>query len=586
MKIVPDTSVIISGILSQNVKKDAEIIIPEFVMEELRAQASRGREIGIQGLDEIIKLREKGFKIINTGRRQTYEEIQLSKYGRIDALILDVAKKENAVLYTSDMIQAKVGEAQGVVTEYFKPYNKEKIIKIDEMLSSDSMSLHIKEGIKSKIKKGTPGNFELVEISKEPVTKDEIELLIKEILDAARYDEDSFFEDSKKGSTVLQLKDKRIAITRPPFSEKIEITVIRPVVKLRLEDYSLEPELKERLEKGAEGVIIAGPPGSGKSTLAASIADFFYENGKIVKTMESPRDLQVDIGITQYSKLEGSFENTSDMLLLVRPDYTIFDEIRKTRDFRTFSDMRLAGVGMIGVVHATEPIDAVQRFVGRVELGMIPHIIDTVIYVKDGKILKVYSLSLLVRTPTGMSESDLARPVVEIRDFSTGKMEYEIYTYGEENIIIPIKKNNNPINKLVKNNILKHIEKYDRTAEIDVSGNRACIKVDNDAIPILIGKKGKNIQKLEKIIGMKIDIMPKTNSTGDQIDFKSTDSGAYIIFDIPKRYYQKIANFYAFDEYIFSATVGKNGKVKVSKESDIGKALFKAILRDGIKVFI
>ena len=56
-KIVPDTSVIISGILTDLIEKKeikrASIIIPEFVVEELRAQASRGREIGFKGLDEL-----------------------------------------------------------------------------------------------------------------------------------------------------------------------------------------------------------------------------------------------------------------------------------------------------------------------------------------------------------------------------------------------------------------------------------------------------------------------------------------------------------------------------------------------------
>ena len=59
-----------------------------------------------------------------------------------------------------------------------------------------------------------------------------------------------------------------------------------------------------------------------------------------------------------------------DILLLVRPDYTIFDEVRRAQDFEVFADMRLAGVGMVGVVHASSPLDAIQRFMGRVELGM------------------------------------------------------------------------------------------------------------------------------------------------------------------------------------------------------------------------
>ena len=93
-------------------------------------------------------------------------------------------------------------------------------------------------------------------------------------------------------------------------------------------------------------------------------------------------------GVTQYAKLDGSFENTADILLLVRPDYTVFDEVRRFEDFKIFSDLRLAGVGMVGVVHANTPIDSVQRFVGKIELGIIPHVIDTVVFVKDGQIQK------------------------------------------------------------------------------------------------------------------------------------------------------------------------------------------------------
>src|SRR3989344_648520 len=117
-KIVPDTSFLISGILTDLIEKgeikEAEIIIPEFVVEELRAQASKGREIGFRGLEEIKKIRTvKGITIKKTGRRQTYEEIQLAKYGRIDALILDVARENNAALYTSDYVQYLVAETEG-----------------------------------------------------------------------------------------------------------------------------------------------------------------------------------------------------------------------------------------------------------------------------------------------------------------------------------------------------------------------------------------------------------------------------------------------------------------------------------------
>src|SRR3989338_6799046 len=171
-KIVPDTSVIISGILSDLIEKgeikEAEIIVPEFVVEELRAQASKGREIGFKGLEELKKLRElsEGKKIVlsKIGRRQTMEEIQLAKYGRIDALILDIAREKSATLYTADYVQSLVGDAEGIKTRYFKSNKKKVKTKLQQLLTKDTMSLHLKEGTPPLAKRGLPGKFELVKL--------------------------------------------------------------------------------------------------------------------------------------------------------------------------------------------------------------------------------------------------------------------------------------------------------------------------------------------------------------------------------------------------------------------------------------
>ncbi len=595
-KIVPDTSVIISGILSDLIEKGevkgAEVIIPEFVMEELRAQASRGREIGFKGLEELKKIREleKDEKVIviRTGRRQTMEEIQLAKYGRIDALILDIAKEEKAVIYTSDIVQSMVAEAEGIATKYFKPYEKKKETRLSSMLTPDTMSMHLKEDCLPLAKRGKPGNFELVKIRNEVLTSKEMEEIIKEIMDAARYEEDSFVEVGGHAASVVQLGDMRIAIARPPFSDGIEITAVRPITKLSLDDYSLSDKLKDRLAKNAEGILIAGPPGSGKSTFCAGLAEFYEEHGKIVKTMESPRDLQVRNEITQYTKLRGNFENTADLMLLLRPDYTIFDEIRKTEEFRIFADMRLAGIGMVGVVHATEPIDAVQRFIGRVELGMIPHIIDTILYIKSGRIEKVYTLLLVVRTPTGMQEADLARPVVEVRDFETNAMEYEIYTYGEENVIIPITgAKESSMNALAKKYILSEIRKFDNHADVEIiNDNKAVVRVDNEVIPRIIGKEGKTVKQLEEKLGIGIDISPKTATLGKQVSFTVDETGANLVFSFSSKLSGKFANFHIDKDYLFSATVGKNGQVRVAKDSDVGKESLNAVVKNTLQVFV
>ncbi len=597
-RLCADTSIIIDGKFVEMVEKEKtkglEVIIPVAVLDELQAQASKGKEHGFVGLDQLKKLREicekKDIKIRFTGERPSLEDIKLAHSGRIDALIRDVAKKENAILVTADYVQALVAEAEGVKVHYVPPEIKTSGLEFEKFFDDETLSVHLKEKVPPYAKKGKPGNFKLVKLREEACTAEEIERIIKEILEATRVSEEGYIEIARSGATVVQLGNYRIAIARPPFSDGLEVTIVRPLVKLSLEDYKLSDKLMKRLEERAEGILIAGPPGAGKSCLASSLAEFYRSKGKVVKTLESPRDLQVSPEITQYSPLEGSFEKTADILLLVRPDYSIFDEIRKSKDFEVFADMRLAGVGMIGVVHASNAIDAIQRFMGKVELGMIPHIIDTVIFVKDGEVKKVYELSLKVKVPTGMTEEDLARPVVEVRDFETGKLEYEIYTFGEENIVVPVeeKERISAMEKLAKERIMEEIRKYDENAEIEFkSPEKVVVKVDNRVIPFLIGKNGNNISRLEKKLGIKIDVEPRIPALGKEVHFETREAGNNIEFIFDRDLIGRIANIYIESDFLFSATIGKKGRIRVNKSSEIGKEILKAIfLKKKIRVLV
>jgi ATPase len=305
------------------------------------------------------------------------------------------------------------------------------------------MSVHLVENNPPRAKRGEPGNWELVALSERLLTCEEMEILAEAIMESARYDKASFIEIEEHGAAVVQLRNLRIAIARPPFADKMEISAIRPITKLNIEDYKLSPKLMKRLETRAEGILVSGSPGSGKSTFAAALAEFYSRKGNVVKTLEQPRDLQVTEDIVQYSPLDGSMEKAADILLLVRPDYVIYDELRKNADFQAYSDLRSAGVGMVGVVHAGSAIDAVQRLIlgGRVELGQLPSTVDTVLHIEAGRVAKISSLTLKVKLPTGMggSQRDLARPVIEIRDFEVGALEHEIFSFGGEKIIVPVR---------------------------------------------------------------------------------------------------------------------------------------------------
>ena len=530
-RIVPDTSAIIEGNVEKIIKEKGlnypEIIIPEAVIAELEHQANNQRPTGIRGLENVKKLQDLAeigeISIRITGRRPTKFEKDNAKLGEIDGLIRDVAKNELALLLTSDKIQAKTAEAQGIPTIYYAQEYKGAIdLKIAKFFDDDTMSVHLKENVVPMAKKGKPGHIELVKLADEKFTYKQLEAIAEEILEKERYDPKTYLEVDKQGAIVVQSRDLRISIARPPFSEALEITAVRPVAEVSLDQYHLSSQLIERLTNSARGILISGSPGAGKSTFAQAIAKFYDEElNKVVKTMESPRDLQVGDTITQYAPLEGDMENTADILLLVRPDFTIYDELRKNHDFKIFADMRLAGVGMIGVVHATRPIDAIQRIASRVDLGTIPSIVDTTIYIEDGEISAIYENKLTVKVPSGMEERDLARPVIEVRDFESGTLVNEIYTYGEQTIVMDIgmveqskkanKKDKTPVQLIAEREILKTMKRIAPKASIEVSmenDRRVNIYITEKYIPKIIGKGGKRITELENEIGISMNVEP------------------------------------------------------------------------------
>jgi ATPase len=594
-KIVLDTSIIIDGEISKKIENNEinenhEIIIPLAVIDELQSQACKQKEHGTIGLMELKNIREKSIgKKINinyAGEKPSLSEIKLAKNGRIDSIINDIAKKENATLFTSDFIQHLVADATGILNVHKKSEVSE-VYNIENYFDDNSMSVHLIEGIEPLSKKGTPGNFSLEKISDEKLDKDILNKIINFLFSVKDNKKEANIEIAFEGCFVIMYKNLRIVITQPPISNKIEITAVRPIKKLSLSDYEITDELIKRISSEAEGILIAGPPGSGKSTFASSIAEHYVLNNKLVKTLESPRDLQVPESVVQYGSFKNGYERVSDLLLLVRPDFTIFDEVRKIKDFELFADMRLTGIGMIGVIHASKALDAIQRFIGKIELGMIPHIIDTVIFIHEGHIKKIYELNLTVKVPSGMLEQDLARPIVEVKDFYSKETEYEIYSYGEENVIIPLKNldkvteknNSNKINKLAESKIREIINRFDPKAEIKIiSSDKVRIILNKEVIPKIIGRGGSTISEIEKVLGIKIDVEAKTPTFGEEMQFSVTESGTHIYFIVEENLIGKKTNLFLNDELLLSNLIGKKARLKIDKKSEAGRKILNTIL--------
>jgi ATPase len=619
MNVVPDTSVVIDGRVSERVRPEdpsledlsgATVYVPEAVVGELEAQANSGREVGWKGLEELQRLADLADEgvigVEYVGSRASSEDIQRADSGAIDAIIRDVAAEYDATLLTSDIVQSEVARAKGLSTVYLEPYDDEpETLAIESYFDEATMSVHLKAEVRPYAKRGDVGEVSYEPIGDTPLDTDTLREYVGEVRNAAQASDDGFVELSEPGMTIVQFRDYRIAMAEPPFADGIEITAVRPLVKTELEEYTYADELRDRLLDTKRGVLISGAPGAGKSTFGQAVAEFLSESGYSVKTMEKPRDLQVGPEITQYTELDGRMENTADSLLMVRPDYTVYDEVRKSSDFRTFADMRLAGVGMIGVVHATRGIDALQRLVGRVELGMIPQVVDTVAFIEAGDVTTVYDVATEVKVPHGLMEEDLARPVIVVRDYETGEPAYEIYTFNRQVVTVPLEdaeEEEGGVDRIARQEIEREVRSVARGhVEVEVTGrNSAVVYVEEDDISYVIGKGGGRINGIEDRLGIDIDVRTLDErpdhgrSTGGSGGGGGGSGGGGAAVDgervspevtsrhvvVPMEGYEgQTVEVQADGQYLFTATVSRGGEIQVSRGSTIAEEMERAIDR-------
>ncbi|UIP00493.1 PINc/VapC family ATPase [Halobaculum sp. CBA1158] len=616
MNVVPDTSAVIDGRVSERVDagdyEGATVYVPEAVVGELEAQANAGRDTGWDGIAElqrIAELADEGaIDAEFVGRRPTAAEQEGSGEGDIDALIRDLAVDHDAVLLTSDFVQAEAGKATGLDVEYVEAVPRgvtdDDGLDIERFFTEDTMSVHLKTGTHPKAKRGDIADLHYVRIDDADGPSDETQMAewADEIEATARASNQGFIELSEPGMTIVQYRNYRIAVARPPFSDAIEITAVRPIAKTTLDDYEFADELRDRFTERQRGVLISGAPGAGKSTFAQAVAEFLNDEEYAVKTMEKPRDLQVSEEITQYTALGGDMAKTADSLLLVRPDYTIYDEVRKTHDFEVFADMRLAGVGMVGVTHATRAIDALQRLVGRVELGMIPQVVDTVVFIEAGEVDTVYDVTTQVKVPEGLTAEDLSRPVIQVVDFETGTPEYEIYTFNNQVVTVPLDGTDGGdetgVGRIAKQEIEREIRSVARGhVDVELQGqNEAVVYVEEDDISYVIGKGGGRITDIENRLGINIDVRTHADRSGggaggappaDGAGSTPKPQGEVVQPEITSRHVEirmdehvgETVEVRADDEYLFTATVGRGGDIQVSRGSAIAEELEDAIDR-------
>lgn len=448
MIVVPDTSVVIDGRVTALIDKGeyvgATIIIPEAVFAELEAQANQGREIGFSGLSELQKLcayaEEGKIELQYSGVRPNLDQVKLASGGEIDALIRQVAIDTNAVFLTSDYVQSQVAKAKGLNVVFLKSEtgNNFAPMLIDDFFDENTFAVYLKERVSPYARKGTIKESKLVTIRETPCSEYELRMIAQECLERAKHHPDGFVEVELPGVTVSQIGSMRVTVTRPPFSDGIEVTIARSIRDVSFESYSCVAALKDRL-KTSSGILVAGAPGSGKSTLEQNIATYLADENCIVKTIESPRDLMVTDKITQYTSLDGSITAAGEVLTLLRPDYLIFDEMRRSEELAVFADLRLSGIKVVGGLHAKSPVDALIRLTNLVDLNLIPQIVSTMVFVKEGDISAIYTVSSCFGIPkvlTKMSNVQI-RPIIRLTNINTAETIAEAFRYEGEVVVTP-----------------------------------------------------------------------------------------------------------------------------------------------------
>jgi ATPase len=326
-------------------------------------------------------------------------------------------------------------------------------------------------------------------------------------------------------------------------------------------------------------------------------------------------------------------ENTAEVLLLVRPDFVIFDELRKNEDFRIFADMRLAGLGMIGVIHATGVRDALQRFTDRVDFGLLHQVTDTIVFVKEGVINRIYDVGFTLKAPDCMGRQGHIRPVTTVTDHETGGLAFEIFRYEGEIIVmsvngadilppapvatarvavlkpaaetpviltVPIpapapaapaailspKVEEQAPERGVEKEIQREIGRYTEGAVVVQmqSDTKAVVFIDDKDVPAAIGKGGKNVAAIVNRVGIGIDIRPKSElekKEGAKEEELQLGSGLRIRVDkkqltiISEELSGKIVDVFAGKEYLFTATVNEKGEIHLAKNSSIAQEMLR-----------
>ena len=112
---------------------------------------------------------------------------------------------------------------------------------------------------------------------------------------------------------------------------------------------------------------------------------------------------------------------------------------------------------------------------------------------------------MTVKPPSGMQE-ELARPVIEVVEFPSGKITHEMFAFGSEIAVVPVdgqSGSKSPIQVLAKDALTRTIlEWIGVESQVQFTSNsNANVYVPPNMVSTLVGKGGSNIRQLQEELG-------------------------------------------------------------------------------------
>jgi ATPase len=107
-----------------------------------------------------------------------------------------------------------------------------------------------------------------------------------------------------------------------------------------------------------------------------------------------------------------------------------------------------------------------------------------------------------------------------------------------------------------------------------LTDSSAVIHVPQDEAARVIGKAGKNIDQIEKNLGLHIDVRTKDEPTLAAPRLEET--AKHLIIWLEGMAGESV-DVYVGSELVFTATVGRRGDIRVAKSSEMAKRMIKRI---------